>query len=782
MVENHTRLRIELPLLLPQVQDEQDQCVARLEERLLSARGVERAHITRSDGQAFFCIHYAPQQITLRQVQQLADQSGAAVASRFRHESLRILGMDCADCAASLEHILARLSGVLAVSVSYAAERMQIEYDASLVNRAQILQRIDGMGYQVHEQPARGWLGEHAELARSLLAGLLLALGLASQVLLWPSGLSIGLFAGSMLAGGYDAARHGLAAVRHLRFDVDLLMVLAASGSAGLGRWAEGAFLLFLFSLGHALERHAMQRARGAIQSLGEISPQTARVRREGAERQLPVEQLLRGDRVIVRPGERLAADGVVVDGRSAVDQSPLTGESLPVEVAAGDAVLAGSLNGEGALEIEVTQLSKDSTLARVLVLVREAQTQKSPTQQLTERFTRRFVPLVLAGTGAVILLPPLLGWLPWQESLLRGLTVLVASSPCALAIATPSVVLSAVAQAARHGVLVKGGAHLESLGTVGAIAFDKTGTLTIGRPQITDVVPSGGASSDELLQVAVAVERRASHPLASAVLEEAERRGLPRIAADEVTAIAGQGLRAEFEGGEVQVGGRRLFAEADVPLPAEMAEQAVRLEAEGKSVILVRRRGEFLGILAAADQPRPGVEGVLRKLKALGLRASVMLTGDNPHVAGALARRLGIDDFRAELLPQDKLEAVRHLDRQYGGVAMVGDGVNDAPALAHSTVGIAMGAGGSHLALETADVALMADDLGMLPFAVSLGRRARRTIRQNLILSAGVIAGLIPAAVLGLAGIGPAILLHEGSTLLVVSNALRLLSHRPQA
>jgi Cd2+/Zn2+-exporting ATPase len=416
--------------------------------------------------------------------------------------------LDCAACSASLEHILARLEGMLSVSVSYAAERIQLEYDTDRLTHAQILKRISWMGYQVEQRPVRSWLQEHAELVRSLLAGLLLALGLVTEQLPLPAAAAQALYAAAMLAGGFDAARHGLAAAWHRRFDVDLLMALAAAGAAVVGRWAEGAFLLFLFSLGHSLERHAMQRARSAIQTLGELSPRTARVRREGQERELPVEQLLRGDTVIVRPGDRIPADGVLLAGRSAVDQSPVTGESLPVELGPGDSVFAGTLNGAGALEVEVTRLDRDTTLARILTLVREAQAHKSPSQQTAERFTRRFVPLVLAVTAAAILVPPLLGWLSWQQSLLRGMTILVASSPCALAIATPSAVLSAVAQAARNGVLIKGGAHLENLGRIRAMAFDKTGTLTSGLPEITDLVPLDGSSAEELLRVAAARHR----------------------------------------------------------------------------------------------------------------------------------------------------------------------------------------------------------------------------------------------------------------------------------
>ncbi len=713
-------------------------------------------------------------------VRRLSEQAGAEVSDRFRHETLRVAGMDCGNCAASVEHIMGRLDGIVNVSVSYAAEKMRVEYDTTVVDHEDILERIEMMGYAVEEEAESSWLDRHLELLLSISAGILLAVGfLGERALGFPFPLSLTLYLAAYLAGGYQTARHGLSAALNLHFDIDFLMVLAAVVAGLLGAWPEGAFLLFLFSLGHALKRLAMDRARQAVQALGELTPKTARVRRDGEEQEILVEQLERGDVVIVRPGERIPVDGEVVDGESPVDQSPVTGESLPVEKDAGAEVFAGTVNGEGALEVRVTKLAKDSTLARVVQMVEEAQTQKSPTQRFTDRFERVFVPIVLGGMVSVMVVPPLLGWLPWREAVLRGITVLVAASPCALAIATPSAVLSGVAQAARSGVLIKGGIHLENLGSVAAMALDKTGTITYGDPEVEEIVPLNGVTERELLRFAAAAESRSEHPLGQAILRRAENLGVEYPEADDFQALTGRGLRTTVEGRPVLIGNLKLFSSDGQQPPEQLTARAEKLEAQGKTTMLVMVDKRFLGILALADQPRESARPTLARLKELGVKDLVMLTGDNERTAQAIAKRVGLTHVHADLLPDQKVEAIERLLERHGSVAMVGDGVNDAPSLARSTVGIAMGAGGTDVALETADVALMADDLGRLPYAVGLSRQSRRIIRQNLWISLGVIALLIPAAAMGLASIGPAIVVHEGSTLLVVGNALRLLRFR---
>ena len=773
------KLELELSLVLPEIPDERDACVGRL-TNLLQAEGLEKVHLVHEDGGARLCLHYDPQQFSVGRVRELAQASGAKISDRFRHESLRIDGMDCPTCAVVIEHALQRTDGVLEASVSYAAERLRLEFDSEKIARPAIVRRIQALGYAVLEETGHeaGWFVEHRELIFSCVAGLLLLAGWLTGLAGAPHTLSLGLLLGAYAAGGFYTLRDAWQSMKSRSFDIDILMIVAAAGAAALGAWEEGALLLFLFSLGHALEHMAMDRARKAIEALAKLAPKTAIVQRDGAEAEVRVEALLRGDRVVVKPGQRIPADGQVASGNSAVDQSPVTGESMPVDKQPGDKVFAGTVNGEGALVVEVTRLARESTLARMVTMVAEAQTQKSPTQRFTDRFERIFVPLVLAGAALLIVLPPLFGF-PFAESFYRAMAVLVAASPCALAIATPSAVLSGIARAAAGGVLIKGGAHLENLGVLTAVAFDKTGTLTIGKPKVTDVVAVSG-SADELLKIAAAVESRSAHPLAQAVVTEAKRRGLSWGEAGEVEAVTGKGLRAEFDGKKVIVGNAGLFD--GEPIPGVILQHVERLGTKGKTIMLIQADGQFLGIVALADTPRPGVREVLARLHRIGVRKTIMLTGDNESVGRAIADAVGLDEVHAGLLPEDKVTAMEELGQRYGRVAMVGDGVNDAPAMARATVGIAMGGAGTDVALETADVALIADDLSRLPFAVALSRASRRIIRQNLFVSLGVVALLIPATLFGWAGIGLAVLIHEGSTIVVVINALRLLAYEDQA
>jgi Cd2+/Zn2+-exporting ATPase len=582
-------------------------------------------------------------------------------------------------------------------------------------------------------------------------------------------------------AGAYDISTHALPGLFKGRFDTDILMLAAAGGAAVLGQWSEGAFLLFLFALGHAGEHYALDRARGAVDSLGQLMPKTARVRRGGEIVELPVEQLAVGERVVVRPGDRIPVDGQVVSGVSAVDQSPITGESNPVAKESGDEVFAGTINQENALEVEVGRLAQDNTLQRIMQMVAEAQEQKSPTQQFTQTFTSRFVPTVLIFTLLMMVLPPAFGWLSWQDAFYRAMLLLVASSPCALALGTPATVLAGIAQAARNGVLIKGGVHLENLGAVKVLALDKTGTLTEGRFQVTDIEPASGVSEQQLLTVVAAVEQQSNHPLAQAVVSEAARRQLSLGVAEGLENLSGRGVRSQLEGQQVLVGSLRLLVELlPQAVDESLRERVGGHEDNGKTVMLVSQGNQLLGLLALADEPRPEAKQALAELRRLGVSTLAMLTGDNPRAANRIGQQVGVTEVRAGLLPEDKVQVVRELQQQSGTLAMVGDGVNDAPALALAEVGIAMGGAGTAVALETADVALMSDDLSKLPFAVGLSRASRSIIRQNLAISMGVIAMLVVTSVLGLVPLGPTVLFHEGSTLLVVFNALRLLRYRP--
>jgi Cd2+/Zn2+-exporting ATPase len=649
---------------------------------------------------------------------------------------------------------------------------------------------------QEHDDHHDGLFGEKSELIFTGLCGGLLLLGwllatftTVNEWIPWTFYLVAYFF------GGFYTLSEAVHNLQSGKFQIDSLMLLAAIGAAFLGKWVEGALLLFLFSLGHALEHYAMGRAKRAIESLSELSPKSATVRRGDTTSEVLVEDLVLGDVVIVKPNERIAADGFVMKGESSVNQAPITGESVPVDkqpVESNDAasqnpdkldarnrVFAGTINGSGALEIQVTKLASDSTLARVVKLVSEAESQKSPTQRFTDRFERIFVPLAL-----LLVVVLLFAWVvvdePFSSSFYRAMAVLVAASPCALSIATPSAVLSGIARAARGGVLIKGGGPLESLGTLQTIAFDKTGTLTEGKPRLTDVIAHEGRE-EELLRVAVAVERLSDHPLAKAVVDGASERSKGKsesVVAHEVQAITGRGVKAKVDGQIVHIGKDSLFDEIDGPsIPESLRKSLENLKENGRTTMVVRYGDAFLGILGIMDTPRPSAKSVVQRLRELGIGRMMMLSGDNQHVANAVAKEIGLDEAKGDLMPDDKLEIIKKLSLGEG-VAMVGDGVNDAPAMANATVGIAMGVVGSDVALETADVALMADDLNTLPFTVGLSRQTSSIIRQNLWFSLGMVAFLIPATIFGLQ-MGAAVMFHEGSTLVVVFNALRLLGYR---
>lgn len=592
-------------------------------------------------------------------------------------------------------------------------------------------------------------------------------------------GLTALLYAIAYVSGGYYGLQDGIGVLRERRLDVNLLMILAAVGAAAIGQPAEGAALLFLFSLSNTLQTFAMGRSRKAIEKLLDLRPSVATVRRGSRLVSMPVEKLVLGDVVMVRPGERFPIDGEVTSGNSAVDQSTITGESIPVDKAARDTVFAGTMNGNGALEVRVNRLAQDTTLAKIVQMVENAQANKAQTQRMLDNFEQVYAILVLSGAALLAIVPHFILGHDFHPTFYRAMTWLVVASPCALVISTPASILSAIANGARRGILFKGGIHLEQTANLKVIAFDKTGTLTSGCPTLSRLVPMQGVDEDELLRLAAAAEARSEHPLAKAILNAAEARQLHLPPATSFQAIPGQGVEANIEGQVVWIGSERLFDERRVRIPATLLTQARLMEESGQTVMLVNADGAWLGLLAVADVLRPDAAEIVAGLKSLGIEKVVMLTGDNERVATAIAARAGVDEFHAGLLPQDKVRILKILREKYGPTAMVGDGVNDAPALATADVGIAMGGAGTDVALETADVVLMADDLGHLPYAIGLARKARRTVWQNLAFSLSVIVLLVAAAFgadlplpLGVVG-------HEGSTVVVVLNGLRLLGYR---
>ena len=840
------KLQLKIPVLLPQVPNEKDTCVQRLIAELEAKEGLEKVHIVddQEDTVPQLCFHYDPDIISIDRIQSLAENAGAEITEKYGHLLLEVEGIRHTRHARSIEKSLLAINGVLEVSVS-GSGMVRLEFDKKQTNFDEISKQIEKEYLQIQRSSSNendytkaskkqerskkedtkeqtsteghehkegetheegeghahgGIFGKNTELIFSIICGALLGIGFGlSYVASIPDWVSLTLYIGAYFFGGYFTAKEAIQTVAKGGFEIDFLMLVAAIGAAVLGEWAEGALLLFLFSLGHALEHYAMNKARKSIAALADLAPKTALLKKDGKTEEVGIEKLGIGDIIVVKPNSKISADGVVVNGKSSVNQAPITGESVPVDkvpvedvdkdysaqddIKDENRVFAGTINGNNTLEIKVIKAAKDSTLSRLVKLVNEAQTQKSPTQLLTDKFEKYFVPSVLILVG-ILLFAFLVIDEPFSASFYRAMAVLVAASPCALAISTPSAVLSGVARAARGGVLIKGGRPLEDLGVITALAFDKTGTLTEGKPKLTQVVPLGNISENELLKIAVAVEGLSDHPLAKAVVRDGKERleGEEIPNASNLEAVLGKGIKASFGNDKIYIGNLDLYEGLDESTPSEKIATKVRgLEGGGNTTMLIRKNEEYIGIIALMDTPREAAKGTLKKLKEIGIKRMIMLTGDNQKVADAVAEEIGLTDAWGSLLPEEKVDAIKELKEKESKVAMVGDGVNDAPAMANSTVGIAMGAAGSDVALETADIALMADKLETLPFAIGLSRKAKAIIRQNLWVSLGIVALLIPSTIFGLANIGMAVVIHEGSTLLVVFNALRLLAYKKE-
>jgi Cd2+/Zn2+-exporting ATPase len=746
-----------------------------------NVEGIHRAHRSEHNSPKEICLHFDPSVLSSHEVQRFAELESGKLKKQFSHAVIPIDGMDCSDCAFVLKHSLEHEDGVMKLEVSFTEQLMRIEFDTQQISQNAIENQIRRLGYSVPKRGILQSINQNQHIILSSAAGISLLLGWIGELRgFFSTPLSLAFYAGAYLLAGLPLLRQALQQIlKERRFDTDQLMVAAGIGAAILGEFAEGALLLFLFSLGHALENRALDRARAAIHSLAELVPKVACVRRGSEEEMIPVEMIQLDDVVIVPPGARIPVDGNVRAGSSSVDQSSITGESIPVDVSITDRVYAGSVNGEGALEVATSRLSKDSTLTRIAKLVQDAQAKKSPMQRYSDNVIRYLVPSILVIDALLIIVPPIFG-VPFRESFLMAMTLLVAASPCALALGTPSAILASIARAARSGVLIKGGAHLENLGDLEVIAFDKTGTLTKGKLVVTDLVPLPPTSEGDLLTIAAAVEIQSAHPIAVAIVSAAQKQNLEIPHANSVKAETGVGIEAMVNGQEISIRKFKSEVLADQE-PDALQESAISLESEGKTVIQIIVGSIPWGLIALSDEIRPEAPRTIKALRRLGIRKVIMLSGDNNRVASQIAESLELDEFKAELMPEEKLDVINNLRLISPSVAMVGDGVNDAPALAAASTGIAMGGAKTHVALESSDVVLMADDLSALPFVIELSNRTRTIIRQNFILALGVIAGLITLTLTNLAGIALAIVIHEGSTLLVVFNALRLLGFRSE-
>ena len=717
-------------------------------------------------------------------------------------QKYKINGMDCLDCARTITNGVSKFPGVSNVQVDHIGGTLVFDGDVPL---DQLKQRIEALGYKMADESAAPtpaapiengviafarYLLSEDETRLAVIGGAIILLGVLASFV--NGTLATALYIVATLIALYPVARSGFANLRiNHDFSINLLMTIAAVGALLIGETLEAATVVFLFAVGEALEGFSTARASQSIRSLMTLVPPTAIKLHDDHEQVVPVDELAIDDLLLIKPGERLPADGVIAKGESGLNQAPVTGESMPVNKRIGDDVFAGTINGSGALEVRVTKRTADNTINRIIRLVEEAQSVRAPSQRLVDQIARVYTPMITLVALLVAILPPLLFNAPFYDVagehgwLYRALSLLVIACPCALVISTPVTVISAIAAAARRGVLIKGGAHLEALATVRAFAFDKTGTLTTGKPVVMTArsadCETGEACSqcDDVLALANAVERRSTHPLARAVTEAAQDRGLDKVyaPAEAVESLAGRGVQGKIRGKLVTVGSHTLF-DAEHPHEQQFCEMVHQAEARGETTMLLSVGEKVRGYIGVADMTRPESAGVIRQLRDLGEK-TIMLTGDNAAVAKTVAQAVGVDDVRADLLPEDKVTAIQALLREYGSVAMVGDGINDTPALATATVGIAMGGAGSAQALETADVALMGDDLTQLPFALGLARFARQLIRQNVGISFAVKAVFLTLALFGATSLWLAILADVGTSLLVTLNGMRTVKYQ---
>jgi len=756
-------------------------CAAKVEKAVRRLEGVAEASLSFATGKmkvVYDSTRMEPFRITKIisglgykvQIVKSGSQSG------LKKSVFLITGLDCGDCAAKLEKKIMGLAGVSKASVNFGAGKLTVEHT---ITDAAILKAVQESGYnglsegkQEGLTPSAPKWWQNPRLIATALSGILLVVLTITEWIGFQEHTLIPFYIMTLVIGGYHTAKSGYYSLRSLTFDMNFLMSVAIIGAAAIGQWSEAATVVFLFSLGNTLQAYTMDKTRQSIRALMELSPSDALVRRNNVEQRLPVDEIEIGDIIIVKPGERIPMDGDVTDGESSVNQATITGESMPVEKLPGDFVYAGTLNEHGSLEIAVTKLVQDSTLSKIMSLVEEAQAQKAPSQQFVDVFAKYYTPAVLVFALGIAVIP----WIIFQQSFdiwfYRALVLLVISCPCALVISTPVSIVSAIGNASRHGVLIKGGAYLEKMGAIKAIAFDKTGTLTIGRPTVTDVIPMNGRTKEEILSITAGIEKFSEHPVAQAIVNKAK--GLVFSKATNFKALVGKGVQATIDDCSVYVGNSRLFEELQYSLDS-ITPTVDELENQGKTVMLVGTNEVIYGIFAVADTVRENSLSAVEALRNVGISAIIMLTGDNKRVANAIADRLGLNEFYSNLLPEDKVKTVQQLTAQYGSVAMVGDGVNDAPALAAADIGIAMGVAGSDVALETADIALMSDDLAKLGYVMKLSRKTLSIIKQNIIFAIVIKIIFLTMTVLGAANLWMAVFADMGASMLVTLNGMRL-------
>ena len=711
----------------------------------------------------------------------MATETATCTVCELHAEAVfRVEGMDCNEEVVILERRLKPLAGLEAISADLIGQRLHVKYDAAKLTTSAIVDAVGETGMRMwleHEEPMLGGsaLGWRWKLMLAC-GGLLVSAAVLAMV--GSPRVALPFYLAAAAAGIIYPLRRCLTAARARTLDINVLMVIAVAGALALGDWAEAASVVFLFAVAQWLEVRTMEHARQAIRALIDLAPREALVRRNGREQRMPLDAVTPGDEIIIRPGEKVPLDGVLLGGRSDVNEAPLTGESRPIDKVPGDQVYAGTINGHGAIEVRVLRLGRDSRLAQIIHLVETAQARRAPVQSFVDRFARVYTPIVLVLAAAVAVLPPLFEAGSIATWVYRALVLLVIACPCALVISTPVSIVAALSAAARHGVLIKGGTYLERLSAIRIIAFDKTGTLTTGQLDVTDVAVVGKTIALDVIRLAAAVEARSAHPVAAAITRHAQAlmRDLPAVR--RFVSLPGMGAEGHVDGRHLVIGNERLVENCRVHMPSPWPD-AERLRSEGKSLVFVAADGVMLGAIAVADRPREMAREAIELLRSQHVPAIAMLTGDHHDTAAAIARALKVDEYHAGLLPERKQELVESLRARHGALMMVGDGVNDAPALAAADVGVAMGAAGSDAALETADVALMSDDLVKLPYALRLSRATMRNVKTNVAISLFLKAAFLALAIGGVATLWMAVLADTGATVIVVANALRLLRAR---
>ncbi|MFE7064169.1 heavy metal translocating P-type ATPase [Sutcliffiella sp. NPDC057660] len=714
-----------------------------------------------------------------------------AITSEQEIKAYRVQGFTCANCAGKFEKNVKQLPGVEDAKVNFGASKIAVYGNATIeeLEKAGAFENLKvtpekstrQASQKVKEDTTEDKVPFYKKHSTLLYASLLIAFGyLSSYVNGEENIVTTLLFLASMFIGGLSLFKVGLQNLLRFEFDMKTLMTVAVIGGAIIGEWAEVAIVVILFAISEALERFSMDRARQSIRSLMDIAPKEALVRRNGQEIMIHVDDIAVGDIMIVKPGQKIAMDGVVVSGYSAVNQAAITGESVPIEKTVDDEVFAGTLNEEGLLEVKITKLVEDTTISKIIHLVEEAQGERAPSQAFVDKFAKYYTPIIMIIAALVAIVPPLFFDLSWETWIYQGLAVLVVGCPCALVISTPISIVSAIGNAAKKGVLVKGGVYLEEIGALKAIAFDKTGTLTKGVPAVTDYnVLNKQINEKELLSIITALEYRSQHPLASAIMKKAEEENITYsdVQVEDFSSITGKGIKGIVNGTTYYIGSPKLFKELlTADFDKDLEQNVTTLQNQGKTAMIIGTEKEILGVIAVADEVRESSKEIIQKLHQLGIKKTIMLTGDNKGTANAIGGQVGVSDIEAELMPQDKLDFIKQLRSEYGNVAMVGDGVNDAPALAASTVGIAMGGAGTDTALETADVALMGDDLRKLPFTVKLSRKTLNIIKANITFAIVIKFIALLLVIPGWLTLWIAILSDMGATLLVALNGLRLM------